>query len=300
LNHGIGHWLTLPSRVLLISVGLNLLTGCSDPNRIVVGSKNFTEQIILGEMVAQHLENQTELSVDRRLNLGGSFVCHQGLIAGQLDIYVEYTGTALVAILATPPSTDPDTALARVRQAYREEFNVEWLEPLGFNNTFAILVRGEDARRLGLRNVSDAAAYTSEWIAGFGYEFSQRADGYPGLAETYGFGFPDTPRVMELGLTYQALADGQIDLIAGNSTDGLIEVLDLAILADDRQYFPPYDAVPIVRQEVLDQHPEVGEVLRLLGGLISEAEMQQLNYRVDGGREDVSVVVSEFLESKGY
>jgi glycine betaine/choline ABC-type transport system substrate-binding protein len=290
---------TLPSRILLILVGLILVAGCSDPNRIVVGSKNFTEQIILGEMIAQHLENHTELSIDRRFNLGGSFVCHQGLVAGQLDIYVEYTGTALAAILEEPPSTDPDTVLTRVRQAYREAFDVEWMEPLGFNNTFTILVRGEDARMLGLGNISDTAPYTSDWVAGFGYEFSQREDGYQGLAASYGLEFPDTPRVMELGLTYQALAEGQVDLIAGNSTDGLIDVLDLVMLADDRQYFPPYDAVPIVRQEILDQYPEVGEALRLLGGLISEAEMRQLNYRVDGEREDVSIVVSEFLASKG-
>ncbi len=289
----------LPSRILLIFGGLILLTGCSGPNRIVIGSKNFTEQIILGEMIAQHLENQTGLGVDRRLNLGGSFVCHQGLIANQLDIYVEYTGTAVAAILQELPSTDPDTVLDRVRQAYREEFDVEWMEPLGFNNTFAILVRGEDARMLGLSSISDAAEHTSNWIAGFGYEFAQRQDGYPGLAEIYGFGFPDTPRVMELGLTYRALADGQVDLIAGNSTDGLIDVLDLAMLVDDRQYFPPYDAVPIIRQEVLGQHPEVGEALRLLGGQISETEMRQLNYRVDGQQEDVKIVVSEFLASKG-
>ena len=264
----------------------------------MIGSKNFTEQIILGEMIAQHLENQTELSVERRFNLGGSFVCHQGLIAGQLDIYVEYTGTALAAILEEPLLTDPEAVLTRVRQVYRENFDVEWMEPLGFNNTFAILVRGEDARRLDLSSISDVAPYTSEWTAGFGFEFAQREDGYPGLAQIYGLQFPETPRVMELGLTYQALADGQVDLIAGNSTDGLIDVLDLAMLADDLQYFPPYDAVPIVRQETLEQHPEVEEALRFLGDLISEAEMRQLNYRVDGEREDVAVVVSEFLASK--
>ncbi len=292
-------WVVQATRILLFSVGLVLFAGCSDPNRIVIASKNFTEQIILGEMIAQHLENQTDLEVDRRLNLGGSFVCHQGLIAGQIDIYVEYTGTALAAILGELPSTDPDAVLARVREVYRDNFDVEWMEPLGFNNTFAILVRGVDARMLGLATISDAAAHTSDWVAGFGYEFAQREDGYPGLAETYGFRFPDTPRVMELGLTYRALADGQVDLIAGNSTDGLIDVLDLAMLDDDRLYFPPYDAVPIVRQEVLDQHPEVVEALRLLGGLISEAEMRQLNYRVDGAREDVKVVASEFLASKG-
>ena len=299
INRVFGLLSTIPSRMFVLLAGLTLIGGCSDPDRIVIGSKNFTEQIILAEMVAQHLENQTDLTVDRRLNLGGTFVCHQSLIAGQLDLYIEYTGTALAAILEEPPLTDPDVVLNRVRQAYRDEFDVQWMDPLGFNNTFAILIRGTDARRLSLANISDVAPYTSDWTAGFGYEFSQREDGYPGLAEVYGLQFPDTPRVMELGLTYRALADGQVDLIAGNSTDGLIDVLDLAMLTDDLRYFPPYDAVPIVRSEVLEQHPEIENALQLLGGLISEAEMRQLNYRVDGESEDVALVASEFLASKG-
>ena len=300
---------TRPCRVLLraanrvqIVIGilsLALLAGCSNPDRIVIGSKNFTEQVILGELLAQHLENQTGLTVDRRLNLGGTFICHTGLVAGQLDIYVEYTGTALAAILEEAPSNDPETVLARVKEVYRSQFNVEWTEPLGFDNTFAIVVRGDDARDLDLSTISDAAPFTADWTAGFGFEFVQREDGYPGLAQTYGFQFPDPPRVMELGLIYQALVENQVDLIAGSATDGLIDALDLVMLEDDQRYFPPYDAVPLVRQELLERHPDVRDALRLLGGTISAEEMRGMNYRVDGDREDVKVVVAEFLESKG-
>ena len=276
-----------------------LAAGCSSDNRIVIGSKNFTEQIILSELIAQHLEKHTDLEVDRRLNLGGTFVCHEGMLAGQLDIYVEYTGTALAAILKEPPSGDPEAVLATVRSAYRDQFGVEWTEPLGFNNTFAIIVRGDDARDLGLETISDASPHTADWRAGFGYEFIEREDGYLGLVATYGLRFPAAPRVMELGLTYRALADGEIDLIAGNSTDGLIDALDLVILEDDLQYFPPYDAVPLIRIEVGEAHPEVREALRILGDQITESEMRRMNYRVDGEHEDVKTVVREFLESKG-
>lgn len=276
------------------------LTACADdPDRIVIGSKNFTEQVILGELLAQHIENQTDLSVDRRLNLGGTFICHEAIVAGQLDVYVEYTGTALAAILGEPPGNDPSSVLDRVRDAYRERFGIEWAEPLGFSNTFAIIVRGEDARQLGLSTISDAAGHTAGWTPGFGYEFAEREDGYRGLIEAYGLEFPVAPRDMDLGLVYRALAEGEVDLIAGNSTDGLIDALDLKILEDDLRYFPPYDAVPLVRVEALDAHPELGDVLAMLEGVISEDEMRMMNYRVDAGGEDPADVVSGFLESEG-
>ena len=287
-------------QAIIIGIGsLGLAASCSNPDRIVIGSKNFSEQVILGELLAQHLEKQTGLEIDRRLNLGGTFICHEGIIAGQLDIYVEYTGTALAAILEEPPINEPATVLARVRDVYRDEFGIEWTEPLGFGNTFAILVRGDDARDLKLATISDAVEHTSGWTAGFGYEFVEREDGYRGLRDAYGLAFPNVPREMELGLINQALADGEVDLIAGNSTDGLIDRLDLFMLEDDLQYFPPYDAVPVVRRDTLERHPEVREALRLLGGLISEGDMRQMNFRVDGDREDVKTVVAEFLASKG-
>lgn len=277
-----------------------LLGSCSGRDRIVIGSKNFTEQIILGELLAQQIERWSELAVDRRFNLGGTLICHTALVAGDLDLYVEYTGTALTAILNQPAVHDSSDAYEQVRRAYRDQFRIEWTEPLGFNNTFAIIVRSADAQRLGLRTISDAARHTRNWTAGFGYEFVERPDGYEGLTKTYNLKFPSPPRVMDLGLTYQALAAGQVDFIAGNSTDGLIESLQLVVLEDDKSYFPPYDAAPLVRQETLARHPEIRSALKDLGGKISESEMRRLNYLVDGERRDAAEVVKEFLNSDRF
>lgn len=278
--------------VILLCVAL---VSCSHPDRIVVGSKNFTEQVILGELVAQQIERKTHLQVDRRLNLGGTLVCHDALVAGQIDTYVEYTGTGLTAILKLPPSTDPSHVYESVKSAYRSRFALDWTEPLGFNDTFAIIVRKDDAQRFGLKTISDAAAQTSKWVAGFGYEFMEREDGYPGLAKIYNLRFPAAPRVMDLGLTYKAAAEHQVDFIAGNSTDGLISALGLTVLADDKHYFAPYDAAPVIRDAVVLKHPEVGEALKELGGTISDEQMRQMNYAVDGEHRDVKEVVRNFL-----
>jgi len=279
--------------LLVIAAGLS---SCSHSDRVVVGSKNFTEQVIMGEMLAQQIERKTHLPVDRKLNLGGTIVCHEALTAGQIDTYVEYTGTGLTAILKERPTKDSNVAYQTVKDAYQSRFGVEWTEPLGFNNTFAIIVRKSDAEQFGLKTISDAAPRTSNWVAGFGYEFIEREDGYPGLVKTYNLRFPSEPRVMELGLTYKAVAGHQVDLIAGNSTDGLIGALRLVVLEDDKHYFPPYDAVPLVREAVIAKHPEIREALRALGGKVSEEQMRLMNYAVDGEHKDVKQVVKEFLD----
>ncbi len=276
-----------------------LMAGCARvERRIVVGSKNFTEQVILGELLAQHIERQTDLRVDRRLNLGGTFLCHRAITAGEIDLYVEYTGTAYTAILKHDPIGDARQVYQRVKQEYAERFDLVWMEPLGFNNTFAIVIRGEDARKLHIATISQAAKYAPRWRAGFGYEFMERKDGYPGLARTYGLRFAEPPREMDLGLMYRALRDGRVDLVAGNSTDGLIAHLDLVVLEDDKHYFPPYEAAPVVRRDTLARYPALGAALRQLGGLISEEEMRRLNYQVDGEHRDVKQVVRDFLDAK--
>jgi glycine betaine/choline ABC-type transport system substrate-binding protein len=268
--------------------------GCGRSDAVIVGSKNFTESVILGELVAQQLERYA-VPVVRKLNLGGTLVCHRAVVGGQLDVYVEYTGTAYAAILELPPERDP----ARVRQVvdsiYRTRWGLIWTEPLGFENTFAILVRRKDAERLGLRTISDAVPHAVKWRAVFGYEFMERADGYRGLVETYGLEFSRPPSTMDLGLTYRALADGIADLISGNSTDGQIEALDLFALNDDRHYFPPYDAAPIIRAAVLERYPAAREALRRLGGRLDEATMRRVNYQVDVAQRSVPEVVREFL-----
>ena len=209
---------------------------------------------------------------------------------------MEYTGTGLTAILKEPPVKDSNSVYQTVKAAYKSRFGIEWTEPLGFNNTFAIIVRKSDAEQYKLKTISDAAPRTSKWVAGFGYEFIEREDGYPGLVKTYNLRFPSAPRVMDLGLTYKAVADHQVDLIAGNSTDGLIDALGLAVLEDDKHYFPPYDAAPLIREAVVVKHPEIREALRALGGKVSEEQMRVMNYAVDGEHKDVKQVVKEFLD----
>lgn len=275
---------------------LLISAGCSSDSRIIVGSKNFTEQVVLGELVAQSIERWTPLRVDRRLNLGGTAVCDSALRAGDLDVYVEYTGTALTALLRRPVVHDRSEALAIVRTAYAKA-GLTVADPLGFNNTFAILVRGETARSLGLRSIADASPHAPRWHAAFGYEFLERDDGYRGLAAAYDLRFLDAPRAMDLSLTYRALASGQVDLIAGDATAGLISALDLVMLTDDRRYFPPYDAVPMVRTATLLRHPPVRDALAHLSGRVNEDAMRRLNRAVDVEKRDVRTVVREFLAS---
>lgn len=287
-------------RLALLTLAL-LLAGCGtiDEDRVVVGSKNFTEQVVLGELIAQHLEARTNLEVERRFYLGGSYICHQSILAGRIDLYAEYTGTALTAILEEEPRGDPQEVYRRVKEAYARDFELEVAQPLGFENTFAIVVRGEDARRLDLEAISDVAKVASRWRPGFGFEFMERPDGYRGLVETYGLEFGQPPRIMDLGLLYRALKEGQVDLVAGNSTDGLIEALDLKVLKDDRHYFPPYEAVPIVSRETLERHPGIRPALQELAGKISATEMRRMNYALDGEHRDVKEVVREFRRAKG-
>jgi glycine betaine/choline ABC-type transport system substrate-binding protein len=284
------------SLILVASIallGCNMLGG----DRVVVGSKNFTEQTILAELVAQQIERRTGFEVDRRFFMGGTFVCHTAITSGEIDIYVEYTGTALAAILEQPPMQDPTAVYRKVADEYAARYGLTWGQPLGFDNTFAILIRAADASELGVETISQIAEHTPGWRAGFGYEFMEREDGFPGLADTYGLAFAETPRTMDLGLTYRALAGGDVDLIAGNSTDGLIEALELFHLEDDKSYFPPYQAAPVMRDETIAQHPEIAAALAELAGRISDDEMRRLNYLVDVEHRDIAIVAREWLDS---
>jgi osmoprotectant transport system substrate-binding protein len=285
---------------VLIAVAL-LLPSCSPSrfDRIVVGSKNFTESFLLGEIMAQMIEARTSLKVDRRFYLAGTYICQQAILAGRIDVYPEYTGTALTAILKQDASAQREDVYKRVKNEYERRFGLTLGPAFGFNDTFAMEIRGEDARRLNIKTLSQATAFAPQWRAGFGYEFMERPDGYRGLAATYGLHFAEQPRIMDLGLLARALKDHQIDLAGGNTTDGLIPALDLFVLADDRHYFPPYEAVPVIRRQTLEEHPEIAQVLAELGGKISDEEMQNLNYAVEGRHRDATEVVHEFLRSKG-
>jgi osmoprotectant transport system substrate-binding protein len=264
-----------------------------------VGSKNFTESFILGELIAQQIEAHANLKVERRFYLAGTYICQQAMLAGRIDIYPEYTGTALTAILKQGISRDKQEAYQRVKSEYERRFGLTLGPAFGFNDTFAMEIRGEVARRLNVKTLSQAAQFAPQWRAGFGYEFMERPDGYRGLVATYGLHFAEQPRIMDLGLLARALKDRQIDFAGGNATDGLIPALDLVALEDDRHYFPPYEAVPVLREQTLQLHPEIARVLADLGGKISDEEMRKMNYAVDAQHRDTQDVVREFLKSKG-
>ena len=285
----------------LLLLPLLAIVACAPPrsSNIVIGAKNFTEQVVLGELLAQEIEASGGGKVERRFWLAGSYLCQQALISDRIDGYVEYTGTALTAILKQPLDRDARAVNATVSRLYQGRYKVTMGPPLGFQDTFAMVIRADDARRLHLTKLSQVAAFAAQWRLGVGYEFAERPDGLPGLSKVYGLKFADTPRTMELGLLYRALAAHQVDIVAGNSTDGAIGALGLAALEDDRHYFPPYEAVPLVRDDSLQRWPQIRVAMGRLAGRITEDDMRAMNLAVDGQHRDVAEVVKEFRAKAG-
>lgn len=284
--------------VLLAAVAALALACASRGERpIRIGSKNFTEQVILGELAAQVLES-AGLRVDRRLGLGGTFVCHRAIVAGELDVYPEYTGTAYTAILAHPPVSDPAAVRAAVEREYPPKFHAVWAPPLGFENTFALVMRRPQASELGIASISDLAQKGAQLRPGFGYEFLERADGFLGLAKTYGLQFAQRPAEMDLGLLYAALDQRKVDVVAGNSTDGLIAAMDLVVLRDDKRYFPPYEAAFVVREPVWS-NPKAKASLERLSGAVTADAMRAMNAAVDKNHRRPEDVAREFLARLG-
>jgi osmoprotectant transport system substrate-binding protein len=281
-----------------LSSTLLAMVGCRSASGVTVGSKNFTEQLVLGEMLAQMLEAAGVNPVDRRFYLAGTYICQQALLAGRIDMYVEYTGTALAAVLKEKPSSNPAQVFEMVKREYARRFGLEVMPPLGFNNSFAIVMRGEDARQAHVQTLSQLAGVASKLRLGVGYEFMERPDGYQGLVSTYGLKFAEAPRVMDLGLLYRAIESRQVDVAVGSNTDGLIAALKLVVLEDDKHYFPPYEAVPILRREIMEQHPQAQQVLLRLAGHITAEDMRQMNYAVDGEKKDAAEVVKKFIQAK--
>jgi glycine betaine/choline ABC-type transport system substrate-binding protein len=272
------------------------LAGCSARQGIRVGSKNFTEQVVLGEIVAQHLEHRLHQKIERRLNLGGTFLAHGALLNHEIDLYPEYTGTALTAILKDPPDNDPARVLAHVRSEYANRFQIDWLDPLGIDNSFAMVINGSDARANRLETLADASLFPIGWALGVGYEFEQRPDGLGALDRTYHLHWTGKPQTMDLGLLYKALQGKQVTMIAANATDGLLSKLDVKVLADDKHAFPPYQVSIAASQDRLREIPGLREALQELSGKFTNQAMQQLNYRVDGEHRPVSQVAAEFLK----
>ena len=269
------------------------------PDHPIIGAKNFTEQVVLGELLAQEIEAKSHLKVERRFYLAGSYICHQALISGRIDAYVEYTGTALTAILKQPLQRDPQSVLNTVRRLYASQYGVTVGPPLGFENTFAMVIRGDDARSLHLTTLTQAEQFAPQWRLGVGYEFEQRPDGLPGLSAAYGLHFAETPRTMDLGLLYRALNAHQVDMIAANSTDGPIQTFGLTVLEDDRRYFPPYQAVPLVRDDAFRRWPQIQSALDALAGHITPEDMRAMNEAIDRDHRDPAEVVGEIRKRKG-
>jgi osmoprotectant transport system substrate-binding protein len=262
----------------------------------VIGAKNFTEQVVLGELLAQEIESKSNLKVERRFYLAGSYICQQSLVSGRIDAYVEYSGTALTAVLKQPLDRDPARVLDTIRRLYMSRYGITVAAPLGFENTFAMVIRGDDASALHISSLSQAVQYAPRWRLGVGYEFEQRPDGLAGLSAAYGLKFAAAPRTMDLGLLYRALQVHQVDMIAANSTDGPIKALGLVALEDDKHYFPPYQAVPLVRTEALHRWPQMQFALNSLAGKITADDMTSMNEAIDGQHRDPADVVREFRQ----
>lgn len=286
-------------RTFLAGLAVALCSGCAPKHELTVGSKNFTEQLILGELLKQYLASVCRTPVDGRFYLAGTYICEQAIQAGRIDTYVEYTGTALAAILKEHFSGDANAAYEYVKEEYKRRLNLDVMPPLGFNNSFAMVMRGDDARRMNLKMLSDLAPAAPHQRLGVGYEFLERQDGYKGLVSTYDLHFAEKPRVMDLGLLYRALQNKSVDIVAGNNTDGLIAALGLVVLEDDKHYFPPYDAVPIVRPSMFAECPSARAAFERLGARITAGEMRAMNYAVDGEKKDAAVVARDFLSSHG-
>ena len=291
----------------MITAALSLsLTACprddgakKPAGKITIGSKNFTEQIILGEMLALLIENRTEIKVERKLNLGGSIICFEALKQGDLDLYPEYTGTGLTAILKQRAITDPDTVLETVRSEFKKHYDLVWLKPFGFNNTYTLTMRGDHAQELGVFRISDLEKYKDTLTSGFTAEFMERPDGYRGLIKHYGFEFAIRPKDFDPGLMYKAVSEGSVDVICAFATDGRIRAYGLKVLEDDKRFFPPYHAAPVVRASTLKKHPQLMKVLNMLADQIDNDKMAAMNYQVDKQGVGHRQVAEEFLRSNG-
>lgn len=284
-----------------ILFGTMAVAACAPPrsSRIVIGAKNFTEQTVVGELLAQEIEALGGGRVDRRFYLAGSYICQQALVGGRIDAYVEYTGTALTAILKQPVDRDAESVIRTITRLYAERYHVLVGPSLGFNDTFAMVIRSDDPTAQGVTTLSQAVPAAKQWRLGVGYEFEERPDGLRGMQAIYHLQFAGAPRVMDLGLLYRSLAAHQVEIVVGNSTDGPIQALHLRVLTDDLGYFPPYQAVPLVRQQSLADHPVIGRAVQRLAGQVSEPEIRAMNDAVDREHRDVGEVVREFRARKG-
>ena len=284
---------------LLMASLLAVFAGCTAQKSVTIGSKDFGENIVLGEMFAQLIEAKTDIKVNRKLNMGGTFVNFEAIQKGDIDIYPEYTGTGLTAQLKIDVISDPDEAYRVVSEEFQKQFKITWLKPFGFNNTYTLAVTDAVYRQYGVETYSDLAAVAQNLVFGAEHEFFNRQDGFDGLVALYGMTFKGEPKKMNVSLKYQAIGNGDMDVTDAFATDGPIRQYNLKVLRDDKGFFPPYYAAPIIRTETLNKYPELENVLNALGGLIDDAAMTELNYKIDVEGQAVEAVAKDFLQGKG-
>jgi len=288
-------------KTLAVLLLLFITASCSSSKKdqIVIGSKNFTEQVILGEILSILLEEKTDLKIVKKLNLGGTFVCFTALKNGDIDIYAEYTGTGLVAILKKELIPDKETTYQTVKDEFKSKYNLQWLKPLGFNNTYTLTMREKQAKKLSIKKISDLKKYEGMLQAGFNHEFMERDDGYKGLSKKYNLRFKKEAKELDSGLMYKAVKEKEVDVICGFATDGRIAAFNLVMLKDDKNFFPPYYAAPLVSMEISKKYPVIESALNKLGGLITDEEMRRMNYEVDQKGLKEETVARNFLVTKG-
>ncbi len=279
----------------VLALTVTVFAGCTSGKKVVIGSKDFTENKILAEIMAQLIENNTDIKVERKINMGGTFVCFEAMKKGQIDIYPEYTGTGLTAQLKLPVETDPEKVYATVSTEFEKQFQIKWLKPIGFNNTYALAVPQELASKNNLESISDLGNFAKDLVFGAEHEFFNREDGYDGLIKVYDLTFKNIAK-MDVSLKYQAIGQGKMDVTDAFTTDGQLKALNLKVLKDDKNFFPPYYAAPIVRDEVLESNPQLEELLNKLAGTIDDQKMQELNYKVDNEKQTIKKVAEDFLK----
>ncbi len=293
--------LKIISGSLILAISLALLAGCggASEGKIVIGSKNFTENMVLGEMFSQVIQDKTDLKVEYKENLGGTMVCFEAIKKGDLDIYPEYTGTGLTAHLKMDVINDAAKVYDIVQEEFNKQFEIKWLQPLGFNNTYAVAVKEDYAKENNITKVSELVPLAKDLTFGGEHEFFDRQDGYEGMIEAYGLNFKSDPAKMDVALKYQAISQGKMDVTDAFATDGQLITYKLTILEDDKNFFPPYYAAPIVRNDTLEKYPELEAVLNSLAGKISDEEMQMMNYKVESEKKAIRDVARDFLTEKG-
>lgn len=284
----------------LIAVLMLGLIGCSsEQKKVVVASKPHSEQYILAEMISLLIETHTDIAVEKKLGIGGGTSNIQpAMLKGEIDIYPEYSGTGWLFVLKQDLVNDPQVLYEKTKEMYQTEYNIEWLDLYGFNNTYALAIRSSIAEELGIESYSDLGKKGKDLVFGAEYDFYEREDGFPALSDLYGFDFKDK-KELDIGLKYAAIGSGEVDVINAFSTDGLLAEYDLKVLVDDQFYFPSYQATTLVRGETLEAYPELKAVLNKLAGQISDAEMIQMNYDVEKNNMDPVQVAKDFLEAKG-